>query len=1416
MAKSAWDIWSQPITAQSGEEDIDEQSDAWKAWSTPEGAEEPSTFQKAKDYLSEKTKDVELPSAADVVQYGPSKAWGTAKNVMALGQGDISPLVPPEQPTNNLGNWYKLGKGLLKGQKTDDIMAEMGPPKAAKPLVPVTEYIEKASQPLPGMPTEEVPMRDKIGKSLLKGLGGVGESLTTSEGLTGLGMAVGTGTGAAYLPDIMTGAWESGVGAARDLWNKRYPEAAEKAGTAAGLAVGLPILKKLGGVDALKGKDITPPPDAGPPPPPPRGRFPQEVKVEEPVKINPEELAAREAAFDERMAPKEPPKPVEEKGVTLYDEKGEAVLVKDGKMYKEFKPQEPTIEEPVVPTPRVDVPIVAPKVEPPVVETPKVVEPLVKEFIPTVEPKAKPAPAPENAGYRVGNPTDYSENLTTHRMGRNSGHFGSGTYFFSTPERAVAFKTASGSPRDISTIDLTGKNMYRPIDYGRGEDLHNFLNALNDAALSKDHTVYRYRGSEGRPWDPERYSRELEYLDVKISPEKLDKIIKDVYNEEGEAADTASTRIMKAAGYDGIDVRHIPELDNGRYGSVLYKTPQELSNIARRPEGYGWKAEKPLERPKYKQVMHGLKKPGAFSYQPEPFTGKIGAVTGPEASAKGYVKTLLKKSPQNEAIKLKGAELLKKSKEAAQQQYADTQAKRIEDLDAQRLATFSKPKVVNPKPTLYDATGKEIGPEEVIQSVEVEKAPTTQPEYKPLLKPMGETVTPATAKAGVSAFGDINKVPHPLSGYPGNKATMLRAGAYDGVIDPNLPYSKVVEPFGGSGLLGNAITRGKEIPRVLNDLDPDVVNYHRTVKDNPKALIDKLNEYSDEIDAVRDAYPEGGREAHRIVSDWWKSKEAMLSDPQASPIDKAAFFQFKNSGGIGRFGSGQGLVSGEKVGFGWNLKKNTVASRITEIKLHNKALQNVEITNLDAAELLNKAKSGELVLLDPPYAQFAGKETKILDYKAGKDLATMEGAVRFIKEDMADAVKRGVDVVYTNNADPAIIEALQSIGLNTRKAIVRSQNKGGQGGTREEVIGWSRPVSAPVNRGGESAGGGVRGPTVKIGGGLLNKTSEGPTAGTVGKTETVSPSDGVKGTPTTEAIEKAPIDVKINAKETPYTIVDRNGIPIKSVKTADQIVSALEGSAPAPKIGSTLLKSRPNDLKATIDPDFDGEPLKIETRPLKSGQTIIYDATTRARTNIVGDSPREAMDKAKIVFKNSDFKETYTPRTAQRVELKAIEKGLEKSFDDMPERDKVHIADQAELAYKLIKNDWEFARRAINGQEKVPGRLRPESLWNAMYTIAENSKDVDLMKQLAKSPIVTETISEAGTTLSMMQRIDKDSATYKMMEIAKAREEVVKQKYGKDIKKAEAEIEAEIDRFVKRNSPSKGDWAAFVDSIKCK
>lgn len=40
--------------------------------------------------------------------------------------------------------------------------------------------------------------------------------------------------------------------------------------------------------------------------------------------------------------------------------------------------------------------------------------------------------------------------------------------------------------------------------------------------------------------------------------------------EEKQTADSPSTRLMKALGYEGIDVRAIPEMDNTTYGSVIY------------------------------------------------------------------------------------------------------------------------------------------------------------------------------------------------------------------------------------------------------------------------------------------------------------------------------------------------------------------------------------------------------------------------------------------------------------------------------------------------------------------------------------------------------------------------------------------------------------------------------------------------------------------------------------------------------------------------------------------------------------------------------------------------------------------------------------------------------------------------------
>jgi len=1237
--------------------------------------EESSIIDKAKEYLSGLGTSI---AESDPIQDIARKSKLVQE---ASKRGSIAPI-SPEQRYGSISD----GSPSLKGE-----MEYLNRSQEVKPKwyqYPLTEPVSKLPNihPVIGVAkaieqTQKIPKTDS---KFLEGLAGIAEAgggfakgMTTPEMIAPIVGAmipgpqqpfVAASLAAYFAPHIVHGGIEAG---------KEYVEGSKEGDTRKtirGLAnligsglIGKGLLKHGKGIeDAAIQRELErsnkpeyPPPDSGRPSAEAGGgnRPVEGGEGKRPVWKDKEELERLNKAFDERMNPKPKSEPVEDKGITLYDDKGEPVLVKDGKMYKEFKPQEPTIETPIVPTPRVDVP--APKVEP-VIEAPKaeLPTPLVKEVI----------PPPQKARQNVGG------------------------------------------------IRTTG-------------------------AFTQ----------------PEPYEGPVGWLGKKGGPNisvKLDK--------------------------------------NAKYRR-LTKPKGLLGDI-------------------YKEI---------------------------EAKAKEAIEELDKKKKEEERLR------------------------KIRELDEQRLSTFREPKVVNPNPILYDYFERPI-----VKEAPAESAITEQVKTKPIIKERPVEYSETPNLKGELAKEKLIKMPSELSKteiedlitfrMTGNKTKLIYDSIGKLVEKAAETSNRFLDLFGGAGTYTHYLAKTGKLPKgsKMNEIDPLRTIAHNQVKTNAKSVISELNRYKNIIlDFLKDIpdrviFSQVHKDALDKVSNYLYSeleKEIVPNQNIAQLHQNGLPIEFNNNAkvaalyhiiqentfgnipfnadvgpkGLIRKGVNKLITSVSGIA---KIRYNTFDKIISRINDASGRLKDVDLTRGDGWKGLDNAVKNDFTALDTSYLN---KEKKTTNYNAfTSEDANIDVYVDKLKKHVLPAHARGVKMLITNEYNPFLADFLRRNGFDVS---IAPRAKGQAKEVSYEIIAKNFDSETGLFKDfrAENYSGRDAGPAVyadrSSGFGLGRSkdvgaaSAEGLATGAIREGSSgVRGTAGIKGTPTKEAIEKSPVDVKINSKETPYTIVDRNGVPLKSVETADQIVSAIEGTAPAPKIGSTLLKSRPNDLKATIDPDFDGEPLTIETRPLKDGRTIIYDSTTRVRTNIVGDSPREAMDKAKIIFKNNRFEETYTPRTAQRVELKAIEEGLTKGFEDMPVKDKVHIADQAELAYKLIKNDWEFARRIINGQEKTPGRLRPESLWLAMDTIARQSKDLDLMKELAKSPIVTETISEAGKTLSMIQNIDKDSPTYKLMEISKAREEIVKQRYGKDIKQAEAKIEAEIDKFVKRRSPSKGDWLNFVESIKCK
>ncbi len=147
--------------------------------------------------------------------------------------------------------------------------------------------------------------------------------------------------------------------------------------------------------------------------------------------------------------------------------------------------------------------------------------------------------------------------------GRNTGHFGTGVYFASDPSRI-----SGREDRPTHRVDLSGYHLYKPADAGAGMRLHDGLRQVNDAVHAE------------KP-DTAQIASHLAPLlgmapgDLQVHVNSAIIAARAEYNSAFWQAptrytDSASTRLMRTLGYDGVDVRHIPGMDNTQYGTVVY------------------------------------------------------------------------------------------------------------------------------------------------------------------------------------------------------------------------------------------------------------------------------------------------------------------------------------------------------------------------------------------------------------------------------------------------------------------------------------------------------------------------------------------------------------------------------------------------------------------------------------------------------------------------------------------------------------------------------------------------------------------------------------------------------------------------------------------------------------------------------
>lgn len=238
------------------------------------------------------------------------------------------------------------------------------------------------------------------------------------------------------------------------------------------------------------------------------------------------------------------------------------------------------------------------------------------------------------------------------------------------------------------------------------------------------------------------------------------------------------------------------------------------------------------------------------------------------------------------------------------------------------------------------------------------------------------------------------------------------------------------------------------------------------------------------------------------------------------------------------------------------------------------------------------------------------------------------------------------------------------------------------------------------------------------------------------------------------------------------------------------------------------------------DPSFSVVTSKVQVKDLVGGGGLRVEAIFAPKASIAPESVKVPTE-----FKPKQVKEPKArfvptvgiPKLAQGVRRNAIKNkltyGFDKTFLDLPEYDRVNVKDQASKATELLFNDPDRAFRIAMGQENPPGDILPESVFVAVEKYAIETRNVDVMRELATRSELTQQATGMGQRIRLLAERDTDSPVKAIRDVQDARRKAVEAKSKTTVKKATQKVVKEIKKSIK--APDKHDWGEFIKSIEC-
>ena len=247
----------------------------------------------------------------------------------------------------------------------------------------------------------------------------------------------------------------------------------------------------------------------------------------------------------------------------------------------------------------------------------------------------------------------------------------------------------------------------------------------------------------------------------------------------------------------------------------------------------------------------------------------------------------------------------------------------------------------------------------------------------------------------------VNEYYKPILKWAGGKRQLLP------VLIKNIPdkFNTYYEPFiGGAALLISLYSLNKIDDSVISDINKDLYNLYKTIKENPQQLIDELDNL----------------EFKNNKEDYYKARE--LFNSTEDPANRSALLIYLNRHGY------NGLYrvnSSNKFNVPFGKYNNPGMPSSRNIMALSELFQSCTIMNSDFELTVNNAKKGDFVYFDPPYMPLS-KTSYFTGYThSGFDEKDQERLAKTFQE-LSD---RGVYVMESNSSTDFIKELYKDFNL---------------------------------------------------------------------------------------------------------------------------------------------------------------------------------------------------------------------------------------------------------------------------------------------------------------------------------------------------------------------------------------------------